>query len=745
MLIVLICSAWSQYPVMVSGDSDVEKEIDKLMSKMSLEEKVGQMTNISLMALAKGDFWMKRDTVILDREKMKNLLGEKYVGSVQNLGSYPFSPEEWKLQIAQLQEFISENTPNKIPVLYGIDAVHGANYSAGSTLFPHELSIAATRNPEMAYQTGKITSYELGACDIPWNYAPVLDVSKQPVWGRIFETFGEDTYIASVMGRAFIEGSQGEDLADPYTTAVCLKHFIGYGTPFNGKDRSPAYIPENYLREIYLPPFKAAIEAGALTVMINSGSVNGVPSHADYKMITNVLKGELGFEGFTISDWEDVVNLYKIHRVATDEREAVKIAINAGLDMCMEPYDASFADHLIDLVQGGEVKQERVDDAVRRILRVKMKLGLFDKKRSKADYSEYGSDRHTEASYRAAVESICMVKNKDHLLPLSKEKKYLVTGVAANSLNYLNGAWSRTWSGRETEFNDKGKLTILDAISKITGEQNIVYAEGTSHDSDVDISLAVERARDVDGIIVCAGEIPATEKPSDINDLDLPEAQLSLIHKLSETGKPIVLVLVEARPRIIRSVEPKCSSILVSFLPGNEGGRAIANILFGIENPSGKLPLTYPKYSNSIWTYDHTRADERDAGFGFDGFQPQYEFGHGLSYTDFEFSQLELNKPSYSFEDSIQISLNVKNIGNRIGKEVIEIYSTDLVASITPAVKRLRRFKKIELEAGERQNVSFSIHPSELSFVNRENERILEPGQFLITADTLTQKFFLNE
>jgi len=725
--------------------SNNQDEIEILLSQMSLREKAGQMTNISLMAVAEGEFWMKRDTVVLDTAKMRVLLVEKGVGSVQNLGSYPFTVEEWNMHIQTLQQYVMENTDLQIPILYGIDAVHGANYSAGSTLFPHQLALASTRNRALAEETGRITSYEMMACNIPWNYAPVLDVSKQPIWGRIFETFGEDTYITSEMGAAFVRGSQGKDLSDPYTTAVCLKHFIGYGTPFNGKDRSPAYIPENYLRELYIPPFQKAIDQGALTVMINSGSVNGIPSHADQVLITDILKGELGFQGFTISDWEDVVNLYKTHQVARDEREAVKLAVNAGLDMCMEPYDASFADLLVDLVDSGEVSMDRVNDAVRRILKVKKKLGLFEKLQTKADYSLYGSEEHAQKAYEAAVETVCLLKNENSVLPLNPNRKYLITGVGANSLNYLNGAWSRSWSGRTTEFNDEEKLTIYEAVENIVGSENLTYVEGTDYDNDINTSKAVQAARSADMVIVCLGEIPATEKPSDIDDLMFPEAQLQLVKELSKTGKPIVLVILEARPRIIRPIDPLVDGICVSFLPGHEGGRALADVLFGKQNPSGKLPVTYPRYSNSIWTYDHTKADKRDAGFGFDGFKPQYEFGHGLSYTSFEYSDLQLSSDTLELGDTLRISINLANTGDRAGKEVVELYTSDLVASVVPAVKRLRRFEKYELEPGQSKNIEFDITSSDLAFVNREIQWVTEPGTFVIQIDTLQKKFYLNE
>ena len=469
----------------------LNEEVEALLGQMTLEEKAGQMTNVSLMALAKGDFWMRRDTVELDTAKMNELLLRQHVGSVQNLGTYPFSPDEWRKNIGEVQDVAMKQSRLGIPVLYGIDAVHGANYSAGSTLFPQQLALAATWSPDLAETTGAITSYEIKASGIPWNYSPVLDVCKQPLWGRVFETFGEDTYLTTVMGDAMIKGAQGEDIAQDDKSAVCLKHFLGYGQPDNGKDRSPTYLPERMLRQYHLPPFESAIKNGALTVMINSGSVNGIPSHADYHLITEILKGELGFEGFTISDWEDIMNLVKTHQVAEDEKMAVKISVNAGLDMCMEPYDASFAEYLVELVKEGAVPMSRVDDAVRRILNVKMKLGLFEKPLTDPSlYPKYGSEEFAEESYKAALECLTLLKNKNESLPLSTKKKILVTGVGANSFNYLNGAWSRTWGGTETDFNDEEKKTVLEAIQDKIGNGNVSYVEGTSYEEDINISKA---------------------------------------------------------------------------------------------------------------------------------------------------------------------------------------------------------------------------------------------------------------
>ena len=719
---------------------------DSLLALMSLEEKVGQMTNLSLMALAKGEFWDRRDTVILDTAKMRLYLDKHKVGSIQNLGTYPFAPDEWRQNIELIQDYVAKNTEHAIPVLYGIDAVHGANYSAGSTLLPHQINLAAARSQSVAEEMGKITAYEMRASGIPWNYGPVLDVTKKPLWGRTFETFGEDTYIAGELGVAMIKGSGSDSLRSPYSGLACLKHFIGYGAPHNGKDRAAVYLPERIMRQDYLPPFQRAIEAGVLTVMASSNSMNGVASHADKALLTDLLKDELGFRGFVISDWNDIDNLVSTHQVAANEREAVKISVNAGLDMCMEPYDASFSEHLIDLVKDGEVSTERIDDAVRRILFVKHKIGLFDQLQSDPDgYPLYGSATFAEAGRRAAVESMTLLKNESDHLPLSKNEKILLTGVGSHSINYLNGAWSRTWSGQDTTFNDREKYTVKEAIESEIGEERVLWAEGTTYDQNVNTKQAVALARAASQVVVVLAELPATEKPSDIDELDFPEVQINLVKELAKTGKPITLVLLEGRPRLIREIEPLVESILLAYLPGNEGGLAIADVLFGDDNPSGKLPFTYPKYSGSIWSYDHVKADARDKGFGFEAYDPQYSFGHGLSYTTFEFSALYLNSDTVSFEDTIRVSVTVTNTGDRAGKEVVELYTSDLVATVAPKVRQLRGFQKLSLKPGESQEVIFELTEKDLSFVDNESNRVTEPGTFEIHIDQLKATIFLRE
>jgi len=721
----------------------MDNRVDSLLSLMTLEEKVGQMTNIGLMAVCKGDFWEGRDTIEIDSAKLRRLLLDHHVGSVQNMGKYPPAPAEWRQLIGAVQQVALQESRLRIPVLYGIDGVHGANYTAGSVLFPQQIATAATWDPAFAETAARVTAYEIRAAGIPWNYSPVLDVCKQPLWGRIFETFGEDTYLTQQMGAAMVRGMQGDDVADPHHVAACLKHFAGYGMAYNGKDRSPVYLPERWLRQYIFPPFQAAIDAGALTVMINSGSVNGIPSHIDYHLITEVLKGEMNFQGFTISDWSDIMNLVEAHQVAADEREAVKLSVLAGLDMCMEPYDESFAVHLVQLVKDGEVPMSRIDDAVRRILKVKFQLGLFENPLPPPSlYPAVGSAASVAESYQAALACLTLLKNEAAVLPLPKKANVLVTGAAANSLNYLNGGWSRTWSGRETAYNDEEKQTIFEAIQAKLGSEQVSFVPGTTYTEEVDIAAAVTAAQAADYLVVCLGEQPATEKPSDIDDLSMPQAQLDLVRALAQTGKPIILVLVEGRPRLIREIEPLANGILLAYVPGQEGGRAIAEVLFGDTNPSGKLPYTYPRYSGSIWAYDHLRSDERDQNFGYDGFNPQYEFGFGLSYTTFAYADLRfLPDTVVTGEEVLEVRVTVTNTGKRAGQEVVQLYTSDLVASISPAVKQLRRFAKIALAPGASQEVRFSLAAKDLAFVNQHNQWVTEPGAFTVTIGPLKKTF----
>ncbi len=741
----LIFSQCNQ-PMQSSEDMEVYDKIEALMNQMTLEEKVGQMLNVGMAALLEGPFYSYRDTLIFDTAKVRTIIGTYGCGSVQNLGSFPPNTEQWRYYIGQIQKFSKDHTRLGIPVLYGIDAAHGANYTAGSVMFPHQINLAASFNTKLATQVGEVTSYELKASAIAWNYAPVLDVARHPQWGRIYESFGEDTYVVQQMGEAMLIGAQGENPAAYDKTVQCAKHFLGYGAAYNGKDRSPVIMPERMMRQTLLPPFEKAIDGGMLTLMISSGSMNGTPSHIDYNTITKLLKKDLNFKGFVISDWGDIDNLHAVHKVAADEREAVKMSVLAGVDMCMEPYDASFAEHLISLVKDGEVPESRVNDAVKRILYVKHKAGLFeDTMFEEHAYPNFASEASDSLNLAIAEETLALLKNNNATLPLNKKTKVLVTGVASHSINYLNGGWSRTWSGQDPSYNDPGKLTILEAIQNKVGKEQVLFAQGSGYVDGDYIAQAVENAKQADVIIACIGEKPATEKPSDVDELEIPEVQQQLINELAKTGKPIVLVMVQGRPRIIRKIEAHAESILMAFLPGNEGGKAIANVLYGDANPSGKLPYTYPQHSGGLWTYDHPLSDERDVNFGLKGFTPQYEFGHGLSYTTFEYNELKTNKETYNIGEEIVVSVKLSNTGEVEGKEAALLFISDEVASISPAVKQLKRFEKTLLKPSESKDLTFKLNTTDLMFVDKDNNWIAEPGYFTISIDNQQTRFYLNE
>lgn len=710
-----------------------EDRITDLLTQMTLKEKAGQMLNIGLPAILEGGYWDARDNAVFDSLRFKELITDYAVGSIHNTPGFTPNREEWYSIIKAIQDSAMHNSRLGIPVLYGIDNIHGANYVNGSTLFPHQIALAATWNTELSRKSAEITSYESRAASLPWNFNPNADVAMSPLWGRIAESFGEDSYLISEMTSAYLKGSQEKGLQDSTSTAVCVKHYIGYGAGKNGKDRANAIIPENSLRQYFLPPFENAINNGAMGVMISSNAVNGIPCHIDKYYITDILKGELGFKGIVISDFSDVEFLVEAHLSAKDKREATKMAVNAGLDMIMNPYSADIVDIIVELVEEGEIPMSRIDDAVSRILRLKFYLNLFEVPyNNPANYPEFASENHLEANYQAASEAITLLKNKNDILPLSSTKKVLITGYSANSINVLNGAWSRTFLGRETKYNDPTKLTILEAIKKQIGSNNIEFVEGTDYLEDINSDLAVQKAKNADYIIVAVGEIPATEKPSDINELELPETQQNLVKKLAKTGKPIILVMVQGRPRIIREIEPLADAILMAYLPGDEGARAVSDVLFGKVNPSGKLPYTYPQYSGNFLPYYHKKTDIRDVNWGYDGFHPQFEFGFGLSYTQFEYSNLRLSADTISKTDELKISIEVKNTGAREGKETVQVYLKDKLARVSPDSKRLVRFSKINLKIGEKKTLEFSLNSKDLQSIGIENKWIIEEGEFEI-------------
>ncbi len=730
----LIFSCDKQQPknvLKMDNERIIEKKVDSLLLKMTLNEKVGQMLNIGLPSILKGDYWDERDSAEFDEKKFQKFIVDYGVGSIHNTPQYLAGRGEWYKIVKKIQDASLKNTRLGIPVLYGIDNIHGANYIKGSVLFPHQIALAATWNRVLSATNGEITSYESRAASLPWNFNPNIDVAINPLWGRISESFGEDPYLISEMGVAYLKGSQGENLQNIESSAVCLKHFIGYGAGRNGKDRANAIIPENSLRQYFIPPFKKAIDEGAVSVMISSNAVNGIPCHINKHYITDILKGELGFKGVVISDFSDVEFLIEAHEVTTSKREATKMAVNAGLDMLMNPYDIDVVDYIVEMVENNEISMERIDDAVTRILNLKFHLNLFNKPyNNPKDFPDFGSEKHIAANYNSAAEAITLLKNNKAVLPLEKGKKILVTGYAANSMNLLNGAWSRTFLGQDTKYNDPSKLTILKAIEKEVGAKNVTYVEGTNYTEDINTSKAVSQAKNADYIVVCIGELPATEKPSDINELDLPKAQQELVKKLAIYKKPIILVMVQGRPRIIREIEPLADGILMGYYPGQEGGRAISDVLFGHINPSGKLPYTYPKYSGNAVTYYHKKADIRDVNWGYDGFYTQFEFGHGLSYTSFEYSNFVIEQDTLSGDEALKISVSIKNTGNREGKEVVQLYLKDLVASVAPDSKRLIRFEKINLQPNETKTIEFTIQSADLKFIGMDNTWTVEEGEF---------------
>ena len=723
------------------NQQETSVDIDEILSKMSVKEKVGQMTQLNLDVISVGEVFDLEEPHKLDSAKLRKAIVEYGIGSILNVGGHAYTLEHWNEIISTVQNIATTETNHGVPIIYGIDAIHGANYLLGGTLFPQPLAQAATFNPDMARKAAAMTAYETRASGIPWNFSPVLDVARQPLWSRVFETYGEDVYLCKIMGVATIEGYQGDDASDPYRVASCMKHFLGYSWSFTGKDRTTAYIPETQLREYFLPTFEAAVDAGSLSVMINSGDVNGIPVHADKRILTDLLRTELKFDGVAVTDWEDIIKLHQFHKIAPTLKDAVKMAINAGIDMSMVPNDYQFSDLLLELVNEGEVPMSRIDESVRRILVMKQRLGLFEDPFTPDNY-EYplvASDSFINHSYQIAGEAITLLKNMNGALPISQDKKVFVTGPMANSLTLINGSWGRTWQGTDEQWDDTSKHTILDAIQANFAE--VSFEQGCEINQLTQDKKAYNKARNSDVIIACMGEYPSTEKPGDIHSLNLEEAQIEYVKGLAKLGKPIVLVLVENRARVIREIEPLCESIVLAYQPSENGSDALADVISGEINPSGKLPVTYPKYTNSLILYDHKCTDQLNVDFGLGAFEPQFEFGHGLSYTNFEYSDLKVKKTDDN--KSIRISVNVTNKGNRDGKESVLVFVSDLYASITPSVKRLRAFDKQMVNAGETQAFEFVIDTDELAFVSSDNQWVTEPGDYTISIGGLTENITL--
>lgn len=719
---------------------DYGQDIENIIDKMSIEEKVGQMTQINIDVISKGEVFDLVEPHELDPVKLDSAVNHYYVGSILNVGGHTYSREHWRDIISQIQEKATSEG-NHLPVIYGIDAIHGVNYTKEATLFPQEIGQAATWNPSLVEEGASITAYECRASGIPWNFSPVLDLGRNPLWSRFFETYGEDVYLAKEMSKACIRGYQGEDPSNDEKVAACMKHFVGYSMTLSGKDRTPAWIPERQLREYFLPTFEEAIEQNALTVMINSGEMNGIPVHANKEILTTLLRDELKFKGLAITDWEDIIKLYRDHKVAKNMPDAVKLCIDAGIDMSMTPNDYSFNKALIKLVKNGEVTEERLNESCRRILWVKKQLGLLDRPVPDFDkYDKFASDQHRMSALNTALESITLLKNHNNLLPISKDANVLVCGPAANSLNALNGAWTHTWQGVDTAYNTKGVRTIFEAL-KNNSNGMVHYVKGSDYNEVSDLDNAVAVGKSVDVIVVCLGELPCTEKPGDIEDLNLPLGQKQLVLELAKLNKPIIFTLVLNRPRIIQDIEPKADAIIHAYLPGDQGGEAISKILFGDVNPSGKLPFTYPRHTGSLVPYDHKHTEKLDKNFGHEAFNPQWQFGFGLSYTKFEYQNLTIDKEEYRSGETIKVGVDVHNIGNVVGKEVVQVYVSDLVASITPSVKRLRAFNKISLDPGEKKHLEFEIHVSDLSFVDANNNWLTESGDFKLSVNALNKDF----
>ncbi len=797
-LALVSISAQAQKPA-IPRDAALEAKVEKTLSKMTLDEKIGQMLELNLDVMGK----MTVENAKVDREKVRSVL-QQYGRAdseidamvkmtdqeiIDKLGGFPVDIYQgetkriWKINEAMLDTLISKwkvgsilNAPGSsaaslddwqkwirliqeksmkylgIPDIYGLDHNHGVTYTKGGTLFPQPINMGATFNTDLAFRGAEITAYESRAANCPWVYNPVVDLSRDPRWPRVYESFGEDAIVNAKMVEAEIKGYQGEDNnhIDRFHVGTSTKHYFAYGAPWTGKDRTPAYLSPQIIREKYFEPFKAAALAGTLTMMVNSASVNGVPVHASYEYLTKWLKEDLQWDGFLVTDWADINNLYSREKVAKDKKDAIRIAINAGIDMSMDPYSVEFCILLKELVNEGKVKMERIDDAVRRILRAKYRLGLFDEPNTGGKgFEKFGCDEFAKASLLAAEESMVLLKN-DNILPLAKGKKILLTGPNANQMRCLHGGWSYTWQGSRAEDLAEKYNTIYEALCNKYGKDNVILEQGVTYnengayyeENEPQIDKAVAAAAQADIIIAAIGENSYTETPGNLTDLWLSENQRNLVKALAKTGKPIILVLNEGRPRLIADIEPLAKAVVDILIPGNYGGDALANLLAGDANFSGKMPYTYPKEINSLNTYDYKVSEEVGTMAGAYNYDAkvslQWPFGYGLSYTTFEYSNLKVDKAQFTADDMLTISVDVKNTGAKAGKEAVLLYSSDLVASIVPDNKRLRDFTKIALEAGETKTVTFQLPASKLAFVGADGKWTLEEGDFILKVGNQT-------
>ncbi len=744
------CSRTAKVAPAIPYDASVEAKVEKVLKGMTLEEKIGQMTQIAITSVARGTELTAAGDSILRTYK---------VGSVLNTpGDIAQTPADYEKLIAEINRISIEETG--IPTLYGLDHIHGTSYVLGGTLFPQEIAIAATFNREHAYNMGKVTAYESRAANVPWTFSPTMDLGRNPAWSRMWESFGEDTYVNAQMAVAEVRGMQGDDPnhVGPYNIAACAKHFMGYGVPVSGQDRTPSSIAASELREKHFEPFKEAMQAGALSIMVNSASNNGLPFHANTELLTKWVKEELNWDGMIVTDWADINNLYTRERVASSLKEAVKISVNAGIDMSMVPYNCQFAIDLKELVEEGEVSMERIDDAVRRVLRLKVRLGLFDQPDTRlADYPEFASEDHQRMAYEAALESQVLLKNNG-ILPLRRNLRILLTGPNANSIRTLNGGWSYTWQGHGAsipEFTDKYN-TIYEALSEKF--ENLTYVPGVEYnlagtnwkfDEDTGIKEAVRAARKSDVIIACIGENTYCETPGNDVDMNLSANQKKLVEQLAATGRPVILILNGGRPRIINDIEPLATAVVDVLLPGNFGGDALAALLSGEENFSGKLPFTYPKYVNKFAVYDYKPSESQGMMAGSYNYNAvmdiQWPFGHGMSYTAFKYSNMTVSAQEFDSDDVLKVTVDVTNVGERAGKESVLLYSSDLFASSIPDVRRLRAFDKVDLAPGETVTVELEVTAKDLAFANYYGKWTLEEGDFILSVGDLSQKVTCTE
>jgi beta-glucosidase len=740
-LSILLCIA---VPASADDGPSIEVRVAQLLQTMTIEQKVGQMTQVTLGVMIDKTV---RDRIVFDRDILAQAVRKYQVGSILNTASRPLSLEQWHEVIRTIQDEALKNDP-AIPVLYGIDSIHGANYMQDSTLFPHNIGMAATRNPDLVKRAAKVTAMETRAAGLRWNFDPVFDVGRNPLWSRFPETFGEDGHLVATLGVAAVTGYEEDGLDSVTAVASCMKHFVGYSDPANGKDRTPAYIPDVVLWEQHLPPFEAAVSAGASTIMINSASINGMPLHANCHLLTDVLRGQFGFEGLVVSDWEDVVRLHTRHRIAETPREAVRMAVEAGLDMSMVPHDFSFAEHLVDLVRSGAITEARLDESVAIILRLKMNLGLFDNPYAEqAAAANFGRPEYAQLALESARESITLLKNESDVLPLPKGARVLVAGPAAHNLGPLHGSWSYTWQGADERQYPKATQTVLDAITARLGQDRVsaVAVEGFHDARNYDTVMLRQLAEDADYIVLVLGERAYAESPGALDDLNLEERQKALARAAALTGKPVILLLIEGRPRIVRDIEPAMDGILLAYRPGSQGASAIADVLFGDYNPNGVLPYSYPQFTGDIMPYDHgvlARIQQLTPGnITHGGYKPQWPFGFGLSYTTFEYSDLELDRTVLRADETLRVSVAIRNAGERDGLHTVELFVSDLYASLSPAVRKLRAFRKVMVRAGETVRVGFELDRADLTFVNADLDRVVEPGEFRVGIGGLAQTF----